>query len=78
MKAPGNCSVNIQLATPAVTPPAEPPVLTFSTWQTVAAAAGAWTPISFRIPARFGRVQFVDTSGAANNGIYSVVFLRGA
>ena len=75
--APGNASIVLQYAVPTF-PIAEPPALTFSTFSTIAAAAGAWTPFSIRITARFARLQILDTSGGANNGIYLVAFLRGA
>lgn len=63
---PGNVNVIIRLGTTAGV---------FSDWLTIAAPAGAWTPIreagfqAVRIPARFCRVRVTDTSNAANNGI---------
>lgn len=77
VRPPGSLNVNIRYAVPTF-PIAEPPVLTFSTFQTIAAPAASWTPISLRLTARFAQVQLEDTSGAANNGIYAVFFLRGA
>lgn len=74
---PGNCNLVLQYAVPTF-PIAEPPVLAFSTFQTVGAPGGAWTQFSFRVGARFSRLQVVDTSGAANNGIYFCAFIRGA
>lgn len=76
IRAPGNANVNVQYGQPAVVG-AEPPALTWNTFSTTGAAAGAWTPLTLRITARFARVQVVDTSGAANNGIYLVYFARG-
>lgn len=77
IRPPGNASVILQYAVPAF-PIAEPPALVFSNFLTTAAPAGTWTSFSFRITARFARLQILDTSGAANNGIYFVAFLRGA
>lgn len=73
--ATGNVNVNVQYAVPTF-PIAEPPVLTFSTFQTLGALAGAWTPLTLRITARFWRIQLEDTSGALNSGIYWVYFVR--
>jgi len=75
--APGNASLILQYAVPTF-PIVEPIALTFSNFQTIGAVAGVWTPFSFRVTARFARLRVVDTSGAANNGIYLVAFLRGA
>jgi len=77
IRPPGVASLILQYAVPTL-PIAEPPALAFSNFQTVAAPAATWTPFSFRITARFARLQVLDTSGAANNGIYLVAFLRGA
>lgn len=74
---PGNCNVILQLAVPTF-PIAEPPVLAFTDAQITGAPGGAWTTLSFRISARFARLRVLDTSGAANNGIYLVSFIRGA
>lgn len=73
----GNANLNLQYAVPTF-PIAEPPVLTFSTFQTIAVPKGAWTPFSIRITARFSRLQVVDVSGVANGTIYLVAFIRGA
>lgn len=75
--APGNANVLLQYAIPTF-PIAEPPALAFTTFATIGALGGAWAPISFRLTARFARLQVLDTSGVANNGIYLVSFLRGA
>lgn len=75
--APGNASLILQYGVPTF-PIAEPIAITFSNFQTVGVLAGQWTGFSFRVTARFGRLRVVDTSGAANNGIYLVAFLRGA
>lgn len=77
LRPPGNASLILQYAVPTF-PIAEPPVLAFSNFLTVAAPAAVWTAFNFRITARFARIQILDTSGAANNGIYLVAFLRGA
>jgi hypothetical protein len=74
---PGNCNLILQYGVPTF-PIAEPPVLSMSNYQTIGAPAATWTPFSFRVTARFARIQVVDTSGAANNGIYFVAFIRGA
>jgi hypothetical protein len=73
----GNAQLNLQYAVPTF-PITEPPVLTFSTYQTIAVPKGAWTVFSFRITARFARLQVVDVSGLANGTIYLVSFIRGA
>lgn len=75
--APGNASLILQYAVPTF-PIVEPIALTFSNFQTVGVLAGQWTGFSFRVTARFARLRVLDTSGAANNGIYLVAFLRGA
>jgi hypothetical protein len=77
IRPPAAVSLILQYAVPTF-PIAEPPVLTFSNFLTLAAPGGAWTPFSFRVTARFGRLVVTDTSGAPNNGIYLVAFLRGA
>lgn len=77
IRPPGNASVILQYAVPTF-PIVEPPALAFTNFQIVAAPGGAWTGFSFRITARFARLQILDTSGVANNGIYLVAFLRGA
>lgn len=78
VRPPGNLNVNLQVGIPTF-PIAEPPAFgSFLTILTIGAPAGVPTPIQFRIPSRFLRLQFTDTSGAANNGIYHVLFLRGA
>lgn len=76
IRPPGNVNVNVQFATTPI-PAAEPPVLTFTTWRTVGVAGGVWGDASIRVAARYWRVQVVDTSGAANNGIYFAYFVRG-
>lgn len=73
----GNCNLVFQYAFPTL-PIAEPPVLSFSTFMTIAAPKGAWTPFSIRLTARFVKLQVVDVSGAANASIYLVSFIRGA
>jgi hypothetical protein len=75
--APGAVSVIVQHAVP-VFPIAEPPVLTFLDFLTTAVPALTWGTLAIRLTARFSRVRILDTSGAANNGIYLVYFLRGA
>lgn len=77
IQPPGNANVILQYAVPTF-PIAEPPALTFTDAQIVGAAAAAWTTFSFRLLARFARLRVTDASGAANNGIYLVAFLRGA
>lgn len=77
IRPPGAASLILQYAIPTF-PIAEPPALTFTDFQVIAAPGGAWTPFSIRVTARFARLRVTDTSGAANNGIYLVSFLRGA
>jgi len=72
----GSVSLIVQYAVPTF-PIAEPPVLTFSNFQTIAVPGGTWGALSLRLTARFARVRITDTSNAANNGIYLVYFLRG-
>ena len=76
VRPPGNLNVNLQYGVPTF-PIAEPPVLTFTTFLTVAVGANAWGRIRERIEARFYRVQLEDTSNAANNNIYLSTLLRG-
>lgn len=76
VRPPGNLNVNLQYAVPTF-PIAEPPVLTFTTFLTVAVGANAWGRIRERIEARFYRVQLEDTSNAANNNIYISTLIRG-
>jgi hypothetical protein len=76
IRPPGNASVIVQYAVPTF-PLAEPPALTFTDFLTVAVPAGTWGTLALRLTARFSRVRILDTSGAANNGIYLVYFLRG-
>lgn len=73
--ANGNVNVNVQFGLPTF-PIAEPPVLAFTTFQTVGALVGAWTPLTLRVTTRFWRVQLEDTSGAANDAVYLVYFVR--
>lgn len=77
IRPPGNCNIVLQYAVPTF-PVLEPPVLTWSNGVVIGAPAATWTTFSFRISVRFARIQIVDTSGAANNGIYLVTFIRGA
>ena len=72
----GNVNVNLQFGVPTF-PIAEPPVLTFTTFLTVAVAALNWGSISMRIEARFYRIQVEDTSNAANDDIYLSALIRG-
>lgn len=76
IRPPGNVNVNVQFATTPI-PAAEPPVLTFTIERTVGVAGGTWGGVVIRVPTRFWRVQVVDTSNAANDGIYMAYFVRG-
>ncbi len=76
IRPPGAVNVIVQHAVPDF-PIAEPPVLTFTNFQTTAVPGATWGTPSLRLTARFARVRILDTSGAANNGIYLVYFLRG-
>lgn len=78
IRPPGNVNVNLQYATHVPTAPVtEPPALTFTTFFTLAVTGGTWGTLERRLPARFSRIQVVDTSNAANNGIYIAHFIRG-
>lgn len=69
IKPPGNVNVIIQYAV-NTTPGVEPPTLTYSDFLLIGVAAGAWGSFNHRMLSRFCRVRVVDTSNAANNGIY--------
>ncbi|MGH7259971.1 MAG: hypothetical protein ACREI9_04735 [Nitrospiraceae bacterium] len=76
IRPPGTVSVIVQYAVPTF-PIAEPPVLAFTDFLVTGVPAATWGTVSIRLQARFSRVRILDTSGAANNGIYLVYFLRG-
>jgi len=76
IRPPGNVNVHLQYAVPDF-PIAEPPVLNFTTFQTIGVAGGTWGSLVRRLEARFARIQVEDTSGAANDAIYLATLVRG-
>lgn len=76
IRPPGNLDLFVQYGVPTF-PIAEPPAVVYTTAITLAVAGGTWGRIEGqRITARFFRLRVTDTSGAPNNNIYIVWFVR--
>lgn len=75
--APGAIQLVLQFGQ-AADPTVEPGVLTFTTAAVIAVVGGVWGELPRRrLSARYARINIVDTSNAANNGIYLVTYVRG-